>query len=91
MSLENLLIKLHCQKYEAKPGSVKANGKEPKSFLGQVFNFKLGCFVMYTIVWPIQARQSLEFKTQPMFCPVSSSLSMLKPFMLGSRAERPED
>ncbi len=25
-------------------GSVKANGGEPKSCFGQVFNFKLGCF-----------------------------------------------
>jgi hypothetical protein len=26
------------------PGSAKANGREPKTDLGQVFNFKLGCF-----------------------------------------------
>ncbi len=25
-------------------GSVKANGREPKSCLGRVFNIKLGCF-----------------------------------------------
>ncbi len=25
-------------------GSAKANGREPKSCLGQVFNFKFGCF-----------------------------------------------
>ncbi len=28
----------------AKPGSTKANGREPKSCLVQVFNFKSGCF-----------------------------------------------
>jgi hypothetical protein len=37
-----------------KPGSAKANGKEPKSCLGRVFNFKLGPFVMYVIAWHIQ-------------------------------------
>jgi hypothetical protein len=26
------------------PGSAKANGREPKSCLGRVFNFKFGCF-----------------------------------------------
>jgi hypothetical protein len=25
-------------------GSVKANGRKPKTGLGRVFNFKLGCF-----------------------------------------------
>jgi len=29
------------------PGSAKANRREPKSYLGRVFNFKLGCFVVY--------------------------------------------
>ena len=36
------------------PGSAKANGREPKSCLGQVFNFKLGHFVMYAMVLYIQ-------------------------------------
>ncbi len=31
----------------AVPGSVKAKGREPKSCLGQVFNFKCGCFLHY--------------------------------------------
>jgi hypothetical protein len=57
-------------------GSTKANGREPKSCLGRVFNFKLGCFVMCTIAWPIQARLSLELKTRPRFHPVSLILSM---------------
>jgi hypothetical protein len=61
-----------------KPGSVKANRREPKSCLGWVFNFKLGCFVICTTAWPLQARPSLELKTRPRLCPVSLSLSMLK-------------
>ncbi len=56
--------------------SAKANGRERKSCLGRVFNFKLGCFVMCTITWLIQARPSLELKTWPRFPPVSISLSM---------------
>ena len=40
-----------CKTYSRKVqmGSTKANGREPKSCLGRVFNFKLGCFVMCTI------------------------------------------
>jgi len=37
-----------------KPGSAEANGREPKSCLGRVFNFKLGHFVMHAIAWHIQ-------------------------------------
>ncbi len=57
-------------------GSAKANGREPKSCLGRVFNFKFGCFVMCTVACPIQARPSLELKTRPRFRPVSLSLTM---------------
>ncbi len=34
-------------------GSVKANGREPKTGLGWVFNFKLGCLMMriYLFTW----------------------------------------
>jgi hypothetical protein len=60
----------------ADAGSAKANGRETKSFLVQVFNSKLGCFVMCTTAWPIQTQPSLEWKTRPRFCPVSLSLSM---------------
>jgi hypothetical protein len=35
-------------------GSAKANGREPKSCLGRVFNFKLGHFVLYAITQHIQ-------------------------------------
>jgi hypothetical protein len=52
-------------------GSTKANGREPKSCLSRVFNFKLGCIVMYTIAQHIQARPSLELKTRPRFRPLS--------------------
>ncbi len=31
-------------------GSAKANGREPPSCMGRVFNFKQGCFVMSLIV-----------------------------------------
>jgi len=38
-------------------GSAKANGREPKTGLGRVFNYKLGCYndvhvIMYTDVHP---------------------------------------
>ncbi len=32
------------QKFYSTTGSVKANWREPKTCLGQVFNYKLGCF-----------------------------------------------
>jgi hypothetical protein len=35
-------------------GSAKANGREPKSCLGRVFNFESGHFAMYAIAWHIQ-------------------------------------
>ncbi len=41
-------------RYRNNPGRTKANGREPKSCLGRVFNFKLGPFVMYVIAWHIQ-------------------------------------
>ncbi len=56
---------------------MKAIGREPKSCLSRVFNFKLDCFVMCTTEWRIQAHPSLELKTRPRFCPVSWSLSMV--------------
>jgi hypothetical protein len=56
-------------------GSAKANGRDPKSCSGWVFNLKLGCFVMCAIARHIQARPSLELWTQLRFRPVSWSLS----------------
>ncbi len=55
-------------------GCAKANGREPTSYLGRVFNFKLGLFVMHAIAWYIEAHPSLELKTQPRFRPVSLNL-----------------
>ncbi len=57
--------------------SAKANRRGPISCLGRVLNFKLGCFVMCTISWPIQSRPSLELKTRPRVRPHSLSLSLL--------------
>jgi hypothetical protein len=57
-------------------GRTKANRREPKSGLGQVFNFKLGHFVMKAIAQYIQTLSRLELKTWPKFCPFSLSLFM---------------
>jgi len=62
-------------------GSAKANGREPKSYLNQVFNFKLGCFVMCTIWMAIQACPSLQLKSWPRCRPFSLSLSMINAFL----------
>jgi hypothetical protein len=51
--------------------SAKANGRDPISCLGRVFNFKLDCFVMCAIERHIQAHPSLELKTRARFHPVS--------------------
>jgi hypothetical protein len=61
-----------------KAGSLITNEREPRSCLGWVFNFKLGSFYWYhqnfaACKWPL-----LKLKTQPRFCPVSWSLSVLK-------------
>jgi hypothetical protein len=48
-------------------GSVKANRREPKSCLGRVFNFKLGCLQNVYNLWPIQKQPSLDLKMQPRF------------------------
>jgi hypothetical protein len=69
----------------------KANGREPKSCMGGVFHFKLGCLDMCTIAWPVQVQTSLEWKTRPKFCPVSLSLSMQKPLLSGHSFERWQD
>jgi hypothetical protein len=43
-------------------GCAKANRREPKSCLGQVFNFKLGCFVMCTITVRFCASMHVGFR-----------------------------
>jgi hypothetical protein len=65
--------------------SSKANGRDPKSRLGQDFNFKLGVLQNVYNSWPMQTRLSLDLKTQPRFCPVSLSLSMLSPILRNAR------
>jgi hypothetical protein len=65
-------------------GSSKANWRKPKSCLGLVFNFKLGCF---TNSWPIQTRPSLNLKTRPRFGPDSLSLSVMLPKVEGCSKE----
>ncbi len=51
--------------------SIKSNGREPKSCLGRVFNFKLGRFAMLAVAWRMQAHPCLELKTRPRFHPLS--------------------
>jgi hypothetical protein len=53
-----------------------ANGREPKSCLGQLFNFKLGSFAVWEDVRDANARPHLKLKTQPRFHPARLSLSM---------------
>jgi hypothetical protein len=58
------------------PLSAKANGREPKSCLRQVFNYKLGCFGDMHILNCVGTCPHLELKTWPRFRPVGYSLSM---------------
>ncbi len=53
------------------PGSAKANGREPKTYLGRVFNYKLGRFNDVNVFVYVDARPHLQLKTQPRFSPVS--------------------
>ncbi len=62
-------------------GSAKANRREPKTGLGQVFNFKLGCFDDVRLLIYADARPHLKLKTQPRFSPVSLSFSMVPYFI----------
>ncbi len=50
-------------------GSVKANGREPKTCLGRVFNYKLGCFDDVYLFNYVDIRPHLSLKTQPRFSP----------------------
>ncbi len=54
-----------------KPGSVKANGREPTTCLGRVFNYKLGCFESVHAFIYVDTHPRLELKTRPGFSPVS--------------------
>ncbi len=63
-------------------GSAKANGREPKSCLGRVFNFKLDCLASQQNKCMADMQSLLELKTRPRFCPVNWILSMLNVIML---------
>jgi hypothetical protein len=49
----------------------KANGREPKTCLGQVFNYKLGCFDDLHVLIYVGAHPYLKLKTWLRFSPVS--------------------
>ncbi len=53
------------------PLSVKGNGREPKTCLGRVFNYKLGCFNNVLVFIHVDVRPRLLLKTLPRFSPVS--------------------
>jgi hypothetical protein len=57
-------------------GSIKANGREPKTGFGRVFNSKLGCFDDVRVLVYADACPHLLLKTRSRFSPVSLSLSM---------------
>ena len=49
----------------------KPNRREPKSCLGQAFNFKLGRFVLSATEWHSRANPHLELKTRPRLPPIN--------------------
>jgi len=57
--------------------SAAANGREPKSCLGHVFNFKIGHFPVMKEVHGANARPYLKLKIWPGFCPASLRLSLV--------------
>jgi len=52
-------------------GSAKTNGREPKTGLGRVFNYKLGCYDDVHVIMYADAHSYLWLKTWPRFRPVS--------------------
>jgi hypothetical protein len=57
---------------------MKANGREPKTGVGRVFNIELGCFDDVSVLIYADARPHLRLKTRPRSSPFSLSLSMLQ-------------
>jgi hypothetical protein len=57
--------------------SIKANGREPKTCLGQVFSNKLGCFYDAHELIYMDARTHPKLKARPRFSPVSKNSSMI--------------
>ncbi len=52
-------------------GSAKASGREPKTGLGRVFNYKLGCYDDVHVIMYTDVHQYLQLKSRPRFRPVS--------------------
>jgi hypothetical protein len=57
--------------FTAVTGSLKDNGREPKTCLGQVFNYKLSCLDDVHVLIYMEARPHLQLKMWPRFIPVS--------------------
>jgi hypothetical protein len=53
------------------PGSTVTNGREPRSCLGRVFNFKLGCIATPGSKCMVCIQPLLKLKTRPKARPVS--------------------
>ncbi len=68
-----LLLNLHhvAQHTDIQLGSAKANGREPETCLGRIFNYKLGCFDDEQVLIYLDARPYLMLKTQSRFSPGS--------------------
>ncbi len=73
-------------RYNVKAESVKANGREPKSCLDRVFNFRLGRFDFTPIQNCVDARPLLELKTRPRSHPPSLNIATSVALMLGIRS-----
>ncbi len=54
--------------------SVKANMREPKTYLDRVFNYKLGCYDDMHILIYVDTCLHLHLKTQPRFCVLSAKV-----------------
>jgi len=74
------LSKKTCWQCVSDSGSIRvgscwaeANGRQPISGSGQVFNFNLSCFIMIVILWHKEVYPYLELKTQHWFLLVSLS------------------
>jgi hypothetical protein len=67
----------YCARWESKSNiaglvrDTKAYGREPKSCLGRVFDFKLSSFVVLLEVLVVHKHPNLMLKTRPRFCPAS--------------------
>ena len=60
-----------CMLQSIVPGSTKADGREPKTGLGRVFNSKLGCIATLGSKCMVCMQPLLKMKTRPKARPVS--------------------